>query len=181
MATKSLANVYTADKSKVASFMEYRDKVCYPPTLRPKNDHLTDVIKNPPCVVRCKDIHDWMKRFAAPKREITVCFYCDIHAGGRQFFGRILGLTDHHAHLTATDVMLQPAMQFDSITGIILAHSHKRTPKPTQKDIQDTKRIELACSEVGVHLVDHTIFTKNGYFSFFENKMLQWRGTKKEG
>lgn len=56
---------------------------------------------------------------------------------------------------------------------IILAHSHPSgDPKPSEDDIEITKRLTEAGKMMGVEVMDHVIVSKNNYFSFKEKKLI---------
>jgi DNA repair protein RadC len=56
---------------------------------------------------------------------------------------------------------------------MILVHNHPSgTNAPSLSDINATKRLKEVSDLVGIHLVDHVIVTKKGYYSFKEASML---------
>lgn len=58
-------------------------------------------------------------------------------------------------------------------TGIILSHNHPSgNKKPSQKDIQLTKQLIEFGKCVDLSILDHLIFTDNGYFSFADEGIL---------
>ncbi len=55
---------------------------------------------------------------------------------------------------------------------IIIAHNHpSNIPNPSDEDIEITRRISQAGEIVGIPLIDHVIFTMQGYYSFTENDL----------
>ena len=61
----------------------------------------------------------------------------------------------------------------DRASGIILAHNHPEgglDPSPADENI--TRQIKQAGEIVGIHLLDHIIFNRTGYFSFLEQGRL---------
>lgn len=55
-------------------------------------------------------------------------------------------------------------------SGFILCHNHPSgNLKPSQNDIQLTKRLKLAGEHVEIQLMDHLILTHEGYYSFADN------------
>jgi DNA repair protein RadC len=42
--------------------------------------------------------------------------------------------------------------------------------KPSDEDIQITKRLKAAAGILGLNLLDHIIFNAKGYYSFAENE-----------
>lgn len=63
-------------------------------------------------------------------------------------------------------MILQPAILANA-SGIILAHNHPSgNKKPSEQDLQLTKKIQAACKFMDISLIDHIIVTTEGYYSF---------------
>lgn len=61
----------------------------------------------------------------------------------------------------------------DRASGIIVAHNHPAgSLEPSLADEQVTQQIKQAGEIVGIQLLDHIIFNRNGYFSFLESGYL---------
>lgn len=57
--------------------------------------------------------------------------------------------------------------------GIILAHNHPSgSSKPSQSDIQITRRMAEAGRIIDIPILDHIIITETGYYSFADDGML---------
>lgn len=57
--------------------------------------------------------------------------------------------------------------------AIIIAHNHPSgNLKPSQSDINLTKKIKNAAQLLDIKLLDHIILTNNGFFSFVEEQMI---------
>ncbi len=57
--------------------------------------------------------------------------------------------------------------------SIIVAHNHPSgILTPSNEDIYVTKRLQHSAKILGIELLDHLIFTKEGFYSFQEEKML---------
>lgn len=55
----------------------------------------------------------------------------------------------------------------DRASAIIVAHNHPSGPlTPSSADIEATKQIKQAGQIVGIELLDHIIFNRQGYYSF---------------
>jgi len=53
--------------------------------------------------------------------------------------------------------------------SIILVHNHpSQEPEPSQEDLEVTKKLKDAGRMIGINLLDHLIFTDNGYQSLKE-------------
>jgi DNA repair protein RadC len=75
---------------------------------------------------------------------------------------------------TVVDVRLafKEALQLGAV-GIILAHNHPSgTLKPSQADIQLTKKLKIAGESLDIKVLDHLIITEKAYFSFADENML---------
>ncbi len=75
---------------------------------------------------------------------------------------------------TIVDVRLafKEALQLGAV-GIILAHNHPSgTLKPSQADIQLTKKLKSAGESLDIKVLDHLIITEKAYFSFADENML---------
>lgn len=58
-------------------------------------------------------------------------------------------------------------------SNIILCHNHPSdTTTPSAADISITKSILTACRAVEISVIDHVIVSRNGFFSFKANKLL---------
>jgi DNA repair protein RadC len=61
----------------------------------------------------------------------------------------------------------------DRASGVIVAHNHPTgSLEPSLADEQVTQQIKQAGEVVGIQLLDHIIFNRNGYFSFLESGRL---------
>ena len=75
---------------------------------------------------------------------------------------------------TLVDVRLvfKEALQSGAV-GIILAHNHPSgTLKPSQADIQLTKKMKSAGESLDIKVLDHLIVTEKAYFSFADENLL---------
>ena len=75
---------------------------------------------------------------------------------------------------TVVDVRLafKDALQLGAV-GIILAHNHPSgTLKPSQADIQLTKKLKTAGDSLDIKVLDHLIITEKAYFSFADENMM---------
>lgn len=61
----------------------------------------------------------------------------------------------------------------DRASAVIVAHNHPSGPlTPSSADIEATKQIKQAGQIVGIELLDHIIFNRQGYYSFLEEGCL---------
>ncbi len=63
----------------------------------------------------------------------------------------------------------------DRASGVIVAHNHPTGGlEPSRADEQATQQIKHAGEILGIQLLDHIIFNRNGYFSFLESGYLSF-------
>lgn len=61
----------------------------------------------------------------------------------------------------------------DRACAIIVAHNHPSGPlKPSPSDLDVTRQLKAAGEVIGISLLDHIIFNRQGYFSLLENGLL---------
>lgn len=61
----------------------------------------------------------------------------------------------------------------ETASGLILAHNHPSgNLKPSQEDISLTKRLKDAGKTLDIMILDHLIFTDNGFFSFADENLI---------
>ena len=64
------------------------------------------------------------------------------------------------------------ALEYNA-TGLILAHNHPSgNTKPSQEDINLTKKLEKGAQMLDINILDHLIITDNKYLSFADEGML---------
>ena len=69
------------------------------------------------------------------------------------------------------EVFAQPIK--DRCTAVIVAHNHPSgNLDPSKKDMSVTRRLSEAGSILGIDLLDHIIFSEEGYYSFLEQGMM---------
>ncbi|MCX7699044.1 MAG: DNA repair protein RadC, partial [Candidatus Goldbacteria bacterium] len=69
--------------------------------------------------------------------------------------------------------IIKEAINLHSLS-IILIHNHPSgVPTPSENDKKITKRLYFACREMDLMLLDHLIVGNEGYFSFYENGLIE--------
>lgn len=62
----------------------------------------------------------------------------------------------------------------DNAVAIIVAHNHPSgNLEPSPDDIEITNRLKEAGEILGIHVMDHVVFSKSGYVSFAEKGMME--------
>ncbi|MCF0261254.1 MAG: DNA repair protein RadC [Erysipelotrichaceae bacterium] len=79
---------------------------------------------------------------------------------------------------TPTEAVVHPApiVREACLAGaasVILVHNHPgQSPEPSNEDCESTAAIQRALESAGLKLTDHLIVSGNGFFSFFEHRLL---------
>jgi len=90
---------------------------------------------------------------------------------------RVLGIfnasTGSLTHAIADPRLIFTAALKTTASGIILAHNHPSgNLKPSQSDIQTTKRFKDCGTLLGIDVIDHLIISNEGYYSFADEGLL---------
>lgn len=77
-------------------------------------------------------------------------------------------------HQTSVDLRIIMKIALEEMaTGIILAHNHPSgNLKPSQADINLTRKIKNAATTLDIDIMDHLIVTQKSYFSFADEGMI---------
>lgn len=58
-------------------------------------------------------------------------------------------------------------------SGVIMVHNHPSgDPRPSENDIEATKRVKTACDAVGISLHEHLIITPSDFYSFAQRHLV---------
>ena len=58
-------------------------------------------------------------------------------------------------------------------SGVIMVHNHPTgDPRPSNNDVEATKRVKSACDAVGITLHEHLIITPSDFYSFAEHNLI---------
>lgn len=61
----------------------------------------------------------------------------------------------------------------NNATRVIVAHNHPSgNPKPSEHDIEITKKLKSALETIEIELLDHIIIGDEGYYSFREHSLI---------
>jgi DNA repair protein RadC len=83
-----------------------------------------------------------------------------------------LSIGGRHSTIADAKRIFQHALRC-AATGLILCHNHPSGQrKPSPQDEALTKDIKEFASLIDMKLLDHVIFTDNGYFSFADEGIL---------
>ncbi len=104
------------------------------------------------------------------KKEHLVALY--LNAKSQLVCKETISMGTLNANLVHPREVFEPALTY-SAAQIIAAHNHPSgDSKPSEDDIEITKRLTEAGKLMGIEVTDHIIISKNSYFSFKEENVL---------
>ena len=117
-----------------------------------------------------KDVYEELKEYHNKKQEYFIAIYldganhiCDIN---------VVTIGILNQSLVHPREVFAPAIE-KRCASVIVAHNHPSgNLTPSSADIEVTKRLKESGKLLGIELLDHIIFTPNGYFSFDEEGMM---------
>jgi len=118
-----------------------------------------------------KDAYDYMFQFLADKSHEE--FYV-LLLNRANLVTRHVKISQGGVSGTLVDnkIIFKTALE-ELSAGIIICHNHPSGNKnPSQEDINQTKRICDAGRNLDINVLDHIIFTNEGYFSFADEGMI---------
>ena len=125
---------------------------------------------NLPVISDAKDALAQLSDMRDLKKEHLVTLY--LNAKNQLVHKETISMCTLNANLVHPREVFEPALKY-SAAQIIVAHNHPSgDPKPSEDDLEVTKRLTEAGKMMGIELMDHVIVSKNSHFSFKEEKLL---------
>ena len=125
---------------------------------------------NLPVINDAKDAIAQLSDMRDLKKEHLVALY--LNAKNQLVHKETISMGTLNANLVHPREVFEPALKY-SAAQIIVAHNHPSgDPKPSEDDLEVTKRLTEAGKMMGIELMDHVIVSKNSHFSFKEEKLL---------
>jgi len=125
---------------------------------------------NLPTISNAKDAAAQLTDIRDLKKEHFVVLY--LNAKNQLVHKEIISMGTLNANLVHPREVFEPAL-IHSAAQIIAAHNHPSgDPKPSEDDMEITKRLTEAGEMMGVEVMDHVIVSKNSHFSFKEEGYL---------
>jgi len=112
------------------------------------------------------DLLPHIRHYADRKQEHFLC--ASVNGANEVINIRVvsIGLIDR-SPVHPREVFADPLM--DRASAVILAHNHPvGSLKPSESDMETTRRLKEAGDVMGVTVLDHLIFNRANYFSFLE-------------
>ena len=125
---------------------------------------------NLPVISDAKDAVAQLSDMRDLKKEHFVALY--LNAKNQLVHKETISMGTLNANLVHPREVFEPALKY-SAAQIIAAHNHPSgDPKPSEDDLEVTKRLTEAGKMMGIEMMDHVVISKNSYFSFKEEKIL---------
>ena len=125
---------------------------------------------NLPTIVTPKDAVAQLTELRHNKKEHFVALY--LNARNQLVHKETISMGTLNANLVHPREVFEPALKH-SAAGIMVAHNHPSgDPKPSEDDLEITKRLVEAGKLMGVEVIDHVIITPNSYLSFREERLI---------
>ncbi len=117
-----------------------------------------------------KDVWDELKGIRDHKKEHFVVFFLD--SRNQEIKREIISIGSLNVNLVHPREVFEPAVRHLA-AQIIVAHNHPSGDlRPSNSDLELTKRLKDAGDVMGIEISDHVIVTADNYFSFKENKLI---------
>ncbi len=125
---------------------------------------------NLPTIVTPKDVVAQLTELYQNKKEHFIVLY--LNARNQLVHKETISIGTLNANLVHPREVFEPALKH-SAANIMVAHNHPSgDPKPSEDDLEITKRLVEAGKMMGVEVLDHVIIATNSVFSFKEEKLL---------
>ena len=125
---------------------------------------------NLPVINNAKDAVAQLSDMRDLKKEHFMALY--LNAKNQLVHKETISMGTLNANLVHPREVFEPALKY-SAAQIIAAHNHPSgDPKPSEDDLEVTKRLTEAGKMMGIEIMDHVIVSKNSHFSFKEEKLL---------
>src|SRR3989344_3218052 len=125
---------------------------------------------NLPTIVTPKDAVAQLTDLRHNKKEHLIALY--LNARNQLVHKETISIGTLNANLVHPREVFEPALKH-SAAGIMVAHNHPSgDPKPSEDDLEITKRLAEAGKRMGVELLDHVIIAVNNHFSFKEGRLI---------
>jgi len=125
------------------------------------------LIKQNKQIKNAVDIYNELHKYTNKKQEYFLAISLD--GANHIIKKRVISMGTISQTLVHPREVFSPSIQ-DRAASVIVAHNHPSgVLKPSNEDIDITKRLNESSKILGIELLDHLIISKNGYFSFKEN------------
>jgi len=121
------------------------------------------LIKQNKKITDASDVYEELKKYRDKRQEYFLSLYLD--GANHLSETRVITIGTLNQSLVHPREVFAPAIE-QRCASIIVAHNHPSgVLSPSREDIEVTKRLQESGKILGIELLDHIIFTKNGYIS----------------
>jgi len=121
------------------------------------------LIKQNKKITDASDVYEELKKYRDKRQEYFLSLYLD--GANHLCETRVITIGTLNQSLVHPREVFAPAIE-QRCASIIVAHNHPSGMlSPSMEDIEVTKRLQESGKILGIELLDHLIFTKNGYVS----------------
>ena len=125
---------------------------------------------NLPTIITPKDVVAQLTDLRHNKKEHFIALY--LNARNQLVHKETISMGTLNANLVHPREVFDPPLKH-SAAGIMVAHNHPSgDPKPSEDDLEITKRLAEAGKMMGIELLDHVIIAANSHFSFKEERLM---------
>ncbi|MGA1940708.1 RadC family protein [Arcobacter sp. YIC-310] len=117
-----------------------------------------------------KQVYEELKKYHHKQQEYFLALYLD--GANHLVDTKVISIGTLNQSLVHPREVFSYAIE-KRCASIIVAHNHPSgILKPSNEDINVTKRLKESAKILGIELLDHLIFTKEGFYSFQEEGIL---------
>lgn len=121
-------------------------------------------------ILQPKDIWEEMRDYRDKKKEHFFVYYLD--SRNSQIKKELISIGSLNQSIAHPREVFEPAIRYLA-AQIILVHNHPSGEiQPSEEDLILTKKLVEGGKLLGIEVIDHVIISKEGYFSFAENKLI---------
>ena len=128
------------------------------------------LIKENKKISNASDVYEELKEYRNKQQEYFLCIYLD--GANHICQTRIITIGTLNQSLVHPREVFAPAVE-NRCASIIVAHNHPSgVLKPSREDMLVTDRLKQSGKLLGIELLDHIVFGKDGYFSMKDEGVL---------
>ena len=117
-----------------------------------------------------KDIYEELRAYRKKQQEYFIALYLD--GANCLLETKVITIGTLNQSLVHPREIFSYAIE-KRCASIIIAHNHPSSIlSPTKEDLDVTQRLQKSAKILGIELLDHVIFTKEGFYSFDEEGLL---------
>jgi DNA repair protein RadC len=128
------------------------------------------LIKQNKKITNASEVYEELKSYKDKRQEYFLCLYLD--GANHLCETRVITIGTLNQSLVHPREVFAPAVE-NRCASIIVAHNHPSgILEASREDIEVTKRLQESGKILGIELLDHVIFTREGFLSFRDREML---------